>query len=236
MNRILEWLPYIIISTIPGGFNLPVAYEELKEKCKHLYLFQPEKNPGFWFWASVQFLFPSGLFLLWITELFSSKPNINYSIFIKAVGTGFSFVAFLNARTETKFFTIDIKSIYGLFIKFSYDLIAASETRRNAAFWTDLKKELNQQRANIVEGIDFLESYFLKDVSLTPQKKKSYQEKLNNIRTKKPREEQVKEVESIMDVRRQDLPEVLRRFNCSDSFLKNYFPAIHSDSKRSHSW
>ncbi|MGK7872584.1 MAG: hypothetical protein AB4426_04520 [Xenococcaceae cyanobacterium] len=222
MNGLLDWLPYIAISIIPGLFNLTVAYDELNERCKKLPFFQPHKNLGFWLWTAAQFFFPSGVFLLWITDLFSDQPKIDSSLFVKAVGTGLGFVAFLNARTSTKFFSLDIKRIYNYFIDVSYQVIAADETSRAAEFWVDFEKELNKEDANIIEGLNFLEQYLINDISLTDQEKSDCQKKLNSMRTKTSKEEQAKVIISLMDVRRQDLPQVLRRFNCCEEFLKKY--------------
>ncbi len=87
----------------------------------------------------------------------------------------------------------------------------------------DFQTELSQGNQNLEEILDFLEEYLLNDVSLTAADKQNYQQQIAQARTVTPRREQVKIIKSLMFIRRRDLPNVLKRFGCSDGFLKRYF-------------
>ncbi len=224
MQEILDWLPYIGTAAIPGLFNIFVAFEELNKQCQFLPFFEPRKSSGFWLWAVIQFLLPSVLF--WFTASLSSQAAINPRLLAEAIGFGLGFLALLNARTEIGDFPpVDIKAIYALCVRFAFWQISSSQTRRAADFWTDFERELNQESDKINKGLNYLKNYFTFDLSLTQQEEQAYKEELDRARTNTQPEEQAKAIRSLMaGVRRQDLPKVLPRFNCSDDFLKKYFP------------
>jgi hypothetical protein len=129
----------------------------------------------------------------------------------------------MNARTETGFFTLDIKTIYSRLVRIAYDLIASKETARTAAFWTDLEKYLNTIE-DLSAGISYLSAYFLRDVSLSLDQREERRSRLLEIINSSEKKEQVKQILALMDVRRTDLPQVLYRFGCKSEFIVIYFP------------
>jgi hypothetical protein len=222
VNWFRDWLPWIAISLIPGFFNLAVALRELAERCKFLPFFEPFKNLGVWLWAVVQFSFPIALF--WITAYLPARPSIDVKLVSWAIAFGLGFVALLNARTEIGSRTYHLKSLYAFFVGIAYDLIADSQTRRAADFWTDVEDSLTLC-IELNEGLDFLENYFASDVSLTPQETEGYRERVEQARISTTDAQQVKAIKTLIkEVRRRDLPYVLLRFECSTDLINKYFP------------
>jgi len=230
----MYWLLLGSAALVAGIFNLPNAFEKLDETCRGLLLFKPLKSPSFWVWIVIQVLFPAGVFLVWITDLFTQYPPINAALFLQAIGAGFSFVACLNARTETVFLTIDIKSIYDRLILLGFKLIAAQETRRTARFLRQLEAELSQPTADLVEGLKDLRAYFSADISLTPKAEEIYLNIINQALSEMSPIEQISAIQGLLPaVRQNDLLYTLQQFKCSDAFLERYFD-IKSGQTNSH--
>ena len=230
----MYWLLLGSAALVAGVFNLPNAFEKLDETCRGLLLFKPFKSPSFWVWTAIQVLFPAGVFLVWITNLFTQYPPINAALFLQAIGAGFSFVACLNARTETVFLTIDIKSIYDRLILLGFKLIAAQETRRTARFLRQLEAELSQPTADLVEGLKDLRAYFSADISLTPKAEEIYLNIINQALSEMSPIEQISAIQGLLPaVRQNDLLYTLQQFKCSDAFLERYFD-IKSGQTKSH--
>ena len=226
MQKLLtEWWLYIIIAILPGIVNIIAAWQELNQQCRFLPFFKPHKSLGFWIWLLLQFTAPILLFW-WIGPL-NSKPTIDVKLIFEAVGLGIGFVAVLNASTEVGTLSFKLKPVYNFFVDIAYNLIADKQTRRTAKFWNDVEQELNQTGANLISGLNYLENYFTSDPSLR-RKQQELQEKLNKlnqIRSTTPQSEQVKEIKNLimMNVRRNDLPEVLINFSCSQQLIDQYF-------------
>ncbi len=228
----MYWLLLGSAALVAGIFNLPHAFEKLEETCRGLLLFKPLKSPGFWVWIIIQVLFPAGIFLVWITDLFTQYPPIDLVLFLKAIAAGFGFIAFLNARTETVFLTIDIKSIYDRLIVLGFKLIAAQETRRTARFLRQLEDELSQPTADLVEGLKDLRAYFSADISLTPKAEETYLNIINQALTEMSPIEQISAIQSLLPaIRQNDLLYTLQQFKCSDVFLERYFDTKSGQTK-----
>jgi hypothetical protein len=163
--------------------------------------------------------------LVWLLYSFSAKPEINVSLFTQSITFGLVFTALVNSYVDTGFFGVDIKALYEFFIQIIYELIAAKQIRRSAAFWTDFTTDLTQTNHSLEPGLDFLENYFKIDPSLTADEKATYQNQLEQVRTQPTRQAQVMALKSTMVIRRRDLPEVLQRLGCSDRFRNQYFPS-----------
>lgn len=222
----IEWLPYIGIAILPGIVNIIAAWQELNKQCRFLPFFKPHRSLGFWIWLLLQFTAPILLFL-GVNPL-NSKPTIDLKLVFEALGLGVGFVVVLNATTEVGSLSFGLKPVYNFFVDIAYNLIANKQTGRTAAFWHDLEKQLNQPNTNLIAGLNYLENYFNSDPALR-RKQQELQEKLNKLdqaRRKTPEQEQVKEIKSLimMNVRRNDLTEVLNNFNCSQELLNRYFP------------
>jgi hypothetical protein len=210
---------------LAGVFNLPVAFQKLQETCKRLLFFDPLRSPGFWLWIVAQLLFPALVFLAWITNFFTESPPVDGILFMKAIAAGFGFTAFLNARTETGFLTLDIKSIYDGIVRLGFDLIAAQETRRTKNFLRALEKELQQPTADVVEGLKDLRAYFSADISLTPEERKTFLDSINHVLKEGTIDPQIEVIKNLLpEVRQQDLVDTLISFKCSAQFLAHYLP------------
>jgi hypothetical protein len=219
-----------LAALVSGAFNLPVALEQLRETCKGLLFLEPLRSPGFWLWLAAQLLFPALVFLLWVTDFFLIRPAVDSMLFIKAIGAGISFTAFLNARTETGFLTLDIKSIYNGFIRLGFELIAAQETRRTKNFLRALEKELQQPGIDLVEGLRDLRAYFSIDISLTAFERDKFLNSIDQALDAESVFDKIEVIESLLpEVRQQDLVDALRRFKLSDRFLLEHLPTkFHS--------
>lgn len=225
MSQISQELALLAAGLLAGMFNLPVALQKLRETCKRLLFFEPLRSPGFWLWIVAQLLFPALVFLVWITNWFTELPAIDSMIFVKAIAAGFGFTAFLNARTETGFLTLDIKSIYDGVVRLGFDLIAAQETRRTKNFLRALEKELQQPAADVTEGLKDLRAYFGADISLTLEERKTFIDSINQVLVESSVDKQVEVVKNLLpEVRQSDLVDTLNSFKCSAQFLETYLP------------
>ncbi|MGG6295470.1 hypothetical protein ACQ4M4_13845 [Leptolyngbya sp. AN02str] len=225
MNVVTYRILLGIAALIAGLFNLPAAYEKLRETCKGLLFFEPLKSLGFWILMIIQVLFPAGIFLAWVTDFFTSEPPIDFPLFVKAIGVGLSFVAFLNARTETVFLTIDIKSVYNRLIVIGVRLIAAQETRRTAQFLREFERELMQPTAMLEEGLKDLRAYFSADISLSPEEEETFLRAIDQALRETSLYDKITATQSLVQsVRRQDLFYTLQQFNVRPEFLQYYFP------------
>lgn len=225
MSQISQELALLAAGLLAGMFNLPVALQKLRETCKRLLFFEPLRSPGFWLWIVAQLLFPALVFLVWMTNWFTELPAIDSMIFVKAIAAGFGFTAFLNARTETGFLTLDIKSIYDGVVRLGFDLIAAQETRRTKNFLRALEKELQQPAADVTEGLKDLRAYFGADISLTLEERKTFIDSINQVLVESSVDKQVEVVKNLLpEVRQSDLVDTLNSFKCSAQFLETYLP------------
>ncbi|PSB16482.1 hypothetical protein C7B65_21415 [Phormidesmis priestleyi ULC007] len=225
MNESLDWELITIAALIAGLFNLPVAFQKLRQTCKGLLFFEPLKSPGFWLWILAQLLFPSIVFLAWITNFFSVKPVVDAMLFLRAIAAGFGFTAFLNSRTETGFLTLDIKSLYDGVVRVGFALIASQETRRTKTFLRALEKELHQPSADMSEGLRSLRAYFSADIALTLEERQKFLGSISQALSEIQIDKQIEVVENLLpEVRQRDLVDALEGFKCSPQFLQTYLP------------
>ncbi|MDJ0535592.1 MAG: hypothetical protein QNJ70_24410 [Xenococcaceae cyanobacterium MO_207.B15] len=153
-------------------------------------------------------------------------PSGKLKLIFQALGSGIGFVAFLNASTEVGTLSVELKPVYDFFVGIAYYLIANNQTERTASFWDDVERQLkSSSTADLNAGLDYLEDYFLCDVSLSPSAQEEKQNQLKQVESKTPKEEKVKAIKSLImrNVRRKDLLEVLKKFQCSSELLDKYF-------------
>ena len=223
IKAIIEWLPYIGIAIIPGIVNIIAAWQELDEQCRCLPFFKPHKSWGFWLWLLFQFTAPILLFL-GINPL-KSKPAIDLTLIFKSIAIGISFLAVLNANTVMGNLSFGLKPVYDYFVHIAFDLITKEQNGRTTNFWHDVKEELNQSGANLIAGLNYLETYLEISLHRKPQELQKKLNKLEQARGKTSLAEQVKEIKSLIEtnVRRNDLPDTLKNFGCSQELLNEYF-------------
>lgn len=224
MSWLQSWEPYIAIALLVGLINLPISIKKLLNKCEALPFFKPLSTSAFWWWVGVNVVLPAIVFVM----LYSlcTKPPVNPDLVTKAITFGLAFTAFANARVDTGYFGFDLEKFYKFLTQFTFDRIAASQTRETAAFWTDFEADLNQNQPDISEGLNYLENYFFGDVSLDETAKQDYQRRIDQVRQTSNRSEQTKAIRNLIVIRRRDLPEALRRFKCSSTFLDKYLPKL----------
>lgn len=224
MQWVSTWWGWLAIAAIPGGLNTWVALDELFEKCRLLPFFKPHHSPGFWLWVCLQFAFPSVLFGLAVG--LQNQPVIDSTLLGQAVAFGMGFLVVFNSRTDiAKLPTVDLKNLYNSLIQYAYKQIANQQTGKTAAFAADVESDLRQRDADFDTGFQYLTAYFARDVSLTPEAKQGYQERVQTARTKPTRDEVVEAILSLLEeVRRADMPEALRRFGVAERLIQKYFP------------
>lgn len=224
MSDPVSWLLIGIAALLTGIFNLPIALQELKTTCRELLFFEPLKSPGFWVWLAVQILFPSTIFVIWVTNFFTITPTISFQLFFKAIGAGAGFTAFLNARIDGDFFKLDIKGLYTYLVRIGYTLIAAKETQRTSRFLEQFRQELASGSTKLVNGLQWLKIYVEVDILLDQQEKEGLLTTIDQTLSE-PREKQIDVVVSLIkEVRRRDLPDFLVEFGCSEILRQQYFP------------
>ena len=222
MYGFTDWFVRAAIAIIPGTINVFVASEELVERCRILPFFEPFKSPGVWLWFGLQFLFPSVLYAAMFSPL---SAAINTRLVLEAIGFGVGFTTLLNASIPIGSRTYSIKPIYDLFVQRVYNLIRDSEQGDRALeFWAAAEDALTDS-ADLSDGFQYLENYFARETSFSLRPVENFEEKLTKARTESSKSEQVKLVKSLIQkVRREKLYDVLLAFNCSQIFLKRYFP------------
>lgn len=222
MYGFTDWFVRAAIAIIPGIINVFVASEELVERCRILPFFEPFRNPGVWLWFGIQFLFPSILYAAMFSPF---SAAINMRLVLEAVGFGVGFTTLLNASIPIGSRTYSIKPIYDLFVQRAYNLIRDSgQGDRALEFWSAAEDALIDS-ADLSDGFQYLENYFARETSFSLRPVENFEEKLIRARTESNKTEQAKLVKSLIQkVRREKLYDVLLSFNCSQFFLKQYFP------------
>ena len=105
-------------------------------------------------------------------------------------------------------------------IGIAYELIDKKQATRAASFWIDVETQLNSPTSDLNAGLKYLEKYFPIKLSLPDELKEEKPKQLQQVQSKTPKEEKVKAVNSLimMNVRRNGLPEVVKKFKCSPEF------------------
>ncbi|MEM8639137.1 MAG: hypothetical protein AAGG51_10030 [Cyanobacteria bacterium P01_G01_bin.54] len=227
MDIDIQLWPYLLIAAIPGFINLVAALQELDKRCRSLVFFQPSLSPGVAVWALLQISAPSILF--WYTfKLGSQRPPIDATLVFEAFGLGVGFVALLNATTEVGTIPLKLKPIYSFFVEIAYDLIAKKQTRQTAFFWRSVIIKLDScEDSDLEAGLAFAKEYFLRDISLTEDEQRAYQNRFNAIKQQGPLTETA-QVESIVTllgdvIRRDDLKLALQQFGFSPETVDELF-------------
>lgn len=227
----LDWLLIVAAALVSGVFNLSVALKQFRTISRNLIFLEPARSVGFWVWVGVQMLIPAIAFLLWVTEFFETQPDIEWMLFLKAMGAGIGFTAFLNARTETGFLTLNIQSVYEELSRWGFGLIAAQETLQTSRFWRALEIELQKPYIKLDQGLQYLQAYFEDDISLKLPERLSEQEELLTTveQALKLDADSIEEkidliVPLLKNVRRNDIIRLLKDFSCNDGFLQETIP------------
>lgn len=226
LNFLETWFVWLTIAAIPGLINLLVAYMELETQCRALTFFEPYKNPGFWLWGVLQFLFPSAMF--WYDSNLTSQPGDYDKLVIKAIVFGLSFVTIFNAQAKIGDQIYNIKArTYQLLVGIAYQSIAANQTQKAARFWSDVERALEQSKPNLEEGLRYLSNYFQLDITLDPDLKTKLEAQIDKAKAASQKTEIVKGL--LQKLRRAHLLEALDRFGCSDlkqQYISHFPPQL----------
>jgi hypothetical protein len=223
MNQLQPWLPLIGVALLSGLFNLPIAIKKLFNRCKSLPFFNPWQSIGFWLAVLINLGLPPVIFKL-LYSVHQETP-ITLDLVTKSMTVGLVFTAFVNANFDLGFFGVDVQRWYAIIEDLVYIEISSSHTGRATEFTEDFKDELVQGHLNIAQGLSFLDSYARRDISLSDAAKQQYSDRITAARQLSDPMQQAIAIENLLlEIRRPDLPTALKRFNCSDTILKRYFP------------
>jgi hypothetical protein len=219
---IVEWWPWILSVLLSGIFNLLVAYRKLYRDCRSPF-FNPWCSWGFWLWVLVQMFLP-GLIFYFYAKI-SSKPTVDFSLYWTAILVGFFFTVFVNANADLGFTSFSIDKLEIFLNKLAYDLIAAEQTGKITDFKIDLDREMLQNQIGLNEGLNWLKEYFASDIALSREELNKRIEEVDRALAKSTNEEKARAaIALVLWVRRKDYLRMLKRFKCSDEFIKTYFP------------
>jgi hypothetical protein len=155
---------------------------------------------------------------LWFGRGLSNKPPIDGNLVGASFLYGAGFVALLNAKTRIGNRELNLRFFYDSCVALAYNIIARAETARTAQFRLEFIRQLTQ-KATLFEGLKFLESYFLSDISMPPEQKSNSLKALKEIAKTQDAEERAKKAYAVLLVRRKDLPHALAEFGCSDELI-----------------
>jgi len=223
VRTLLLWWPWLLVAALPGLLNTGVAVDELFKECRRLPFFQPHLSWGFWLWVGLQFSIPTLLFALLFDV--AARPAIGWDLVGQALTFGLGFVAILNSRTDIADLpTLDIKRLYNLLVAYARDQIAAGQTGKTTAFWSEVSTELLATEQAFQAGFEYLALYTELDLSLGDEERQQAQRRIAQAMALEDRAAQVNAILSLLDVRRRDLPVALARFGISAALISRYFP------------
>jgi hypothetical protein len=213
------WAPLIGVASLSGVFNLIIAYYKFDRDMRSPF-FEPKKSFGFWLWVFFQMTIPAMIFWL-LYGATIEPPKITTDLIAKAITVGIAFLAFVNANIDLGFQGVPLDRFYFALTQLTYQLIAARENQKLAAFTTDLETELTQPTIQIPAGLNYLKNYFQQDFALK-RNPVEQQDLLDRLIQASTNPQAIPSL--ILGVRRRDTLETLKRFNCRQIFLDKYFP------------
>ncbi|MGK7947138.1 MAG: hypothetical protein AB4058_21990 [Microcystaceae cyanobacterium] len=245
-QTLLQLTLILLLGILSGVFNLLDSLHKLDQKTRRFRypFFKPFTYPVFYFWLIFQIILPGFSFILIFSiphqsfiELTSESSltlatilnAINYPLFfqfcIYSIIFGFTFTALINY--------IDFPSVKIIFDAVNiilYRQIARRELQSSNEFLREFKEQLIRlNKADLNKGIDDLDSYFQRDVSLSSEEKSFYAQQIKEIRQINfylKQSEKVKKIISIWDIRSKDYPTLLKSFNLPQDFIDKYFSKL----------
>jgi hypothetical protein len=168
LQTILDWLPQVAVTAIPGFINQLLAARELVKSLHKYPLFTPRKSPTYWLYRL--FIFSIVTFLFWvviplISPIDPPSPQRDWhdlDLLGWTLAFSFFFPYFLNAPISLLSFVVfDIGPTYKKISSFFRDTIIQGQFRKTQDFWADLGRELRfvaaqTNRQNYVDGHQFL--------------------------------------------------------------------------------
>jgi hypothetical protein len=115
---------------------------------------------------------------------------------------------------------VPLDKFSAILTQLTYQIIAHKQTRKLAAFTTDLEMQLIKTSINIPAGLTYLKNYFQNDFALK-RNPIDQQAILDRITQADKNPQGIPSL--ILEVRSRDVLTVLKRFGCSNAFLENYF-------------
>ncbi|WP_107667846.1 hypothetical protein [Cyanothece sp. BG0011] len=161
-----------------------------------------------------------------VIEVCSEKPSLNIQLITDVLVYGIFFQVFSDTTETLGITAVNVIIPLTWFDRFFYDEVKAKQRRQITDFWHDLRQEL-KQKTDLSSGINYLkDDYFDRLFLGTEQEYQYFQNKLAEIKQESDINLQSKELISTCFkgiIPRQDLPEILKKFNLSQNFIHHYF-------------
>jgi hypothetical protein len=226
MDNLSNLVPYVILAIISGCINAFVAWQKLQKRCRYFLFYQPLKTVIFWIWLLMQIVIPAVFFWFMVIEVCSEKPSLNIQLITDVLVYGIFFQVFSDTTETLGITAVNVIIPLTWFDRFFYDEVKAKQRRQITDFWHDLRQEL-KQKTDLSSGINYLkDDYFDRLFLGTEQEYQYFQNKLAEIKQESDINLQSKELISTCFkgiIPRQDLPEILKKFNLSQNFIHHYF-------------
>ena len=151
----------LLISLLPGLLNcIQAVYVLLRSnpKIKGLIFFNPLKSKGFIVWIVSQFIIPSLSFYF----LFLHNKEVESNFIVSSIVFGIGFIGVVNSTTYFGPFTVNIKSIYDIFLRVAFWMIENEQEKDNktAIFWSSFRHELQAiPLSDLINGLNQLVFY-----------------------------------------------------------------------------
>lgn len=252
LQVLLDWLPQIAVTLIPGIIHQWLAARELEIDLAHFPIFNLRKSPRYWALRCFFFILPVVLFWALIPLIFRVDPpsagrNLwNWTLWGMAIALGWRFTSILNASISiASAGVLDFGPFYQAIVGVFRQAIIKNQEDKTSLFWNDIAKDLVKAsdktgQQNYVQGQQCLYTMLSNAQKNSQRNDQSRQDPVQlelNRRLKKispgnllsrnnPHQETLLLLRWLTEERivsRAQLPTVLNEFGCNES-VRRYFP------------
>jgi hypothetical protein len=222
MDKVWEWLPWVLVMMLCGSINVIVAYQKFYERARSPF-FKPWRFLGFYIWLLIEMGLPAIFF--WFYGKVSTKPAITPEFCISAISTGFFFMLFVNSNSDLGFVSFSIDKFYGEMQRLVDNRIAASQTTKITRFKQELKQYLAQNPIVIDAALDYLKIYVESDIAQKRDEQKR-NDLLQKIQSAQPQTNLLARIEATSGIAEQvlrpnDYPDWLKSIRAPQPLLNS---------------
>ncbi len=164
LQTIINWLPQVAVTTLPGFIHQWFAARELVESLRKFPLFNPRKSPTYWLYRLFTFSLATFLFWFVVPLIFRiDAPSLqrnwqDWNLWGMALAVGFSLPYLLNAPFSILALGVfDIGPGYDKIVPIFRDAIVKAQLDKTAELWAQVGKELRTVAAqtrqkNYIDG------------------------------------------------------------------------------------
>lgn len=226
-NHLLTLIPYISLGIIPGIINAYNAWQKFKQKCRYYIFFQPLKTFLFWVWLLIQILVPALIYWWIFITTCVDKPNINLNFFFKVFIYGICFSSLFTNIEKMALIPVNLSILVDWINNLLEDDLRSKERVKTANFWSNLEKGLQKLKPrDLSEGLDYLKNHYFVPPLYEKEECTKLQNRLSEVLQERDRKSKC---ERLVDkcfkgiIPRQDLPEVLEKFNFAPELINKCF-------------